>query len=109
MKLKDCIFLNDKLALYALVEEFVKVPLGLLPGELIQKMIGCQPNNIDLSDGKNHFIERRLIFKVIVEMMVQINPHIYFFIADLMQKGNSVEVSVSMQAKKTKHMELDFH
>ncbi|KAH0449580.1 hypothetical protein IEQ34_020272 [Dendrobium chrysotoxum] len=109
MKSKDCIFLNDKLALYALVEEFGKVPLGLLPGELIQKMIGCQPNNIDLWLGKNHFIERRLIFKVIVVMMAQINLHIYCFIADLVQKGNSVEVSVSRQAKKTKHREMDFH
>ncbi|KAH0455445.1 hypothetical protein IEQ34_015477 [Dendrobium chrysotoxum] len=31
MKSKDCIFLNVKLALYALGEEFGKVPLGLLP------------------------------------------------------------------------------
>ncbi|KAH0451495.1 hypothetical protein IEQ34_018794 [Dendrobium chrysotoxum] len=108
MKSKDCIFLNDKLALYALVEEFVIVPLGLLPGELIQKMIDCQRNNIDIWLGKNHFMERRLIFKVIVVMMAQINPHIYCFIADLVQKGNSVEVSVSRQAKKT-NREVDFH
>ncbi|XP_020674657.1 uncharacterized protein LOC110093937 isoform X1 [Dendrobium catenatum] len=125
MKSKDYIFLNDKLALYALVEEFGKVPLGLLPGELIQKMIGCQPNDIRSLAWKEPFHRKEINLQSSTcddgknqsaHMLLHIRPRAERLMLSASENnlplppGNSVEVSVSRKAKKTmKHRELDFH
>ncbi|KAK8951494.1 hypothetical protein KSP39_PZI003512 [Platanthera zijinensis] len=124
--LNDYIFVNDKITLSSLVRELKNLPLGLLSGELVQKMIGCQPNIVCFLAWKESFRDkksnpRRTSGDDVKNPLAHVFCHNKPSAAERLRlcgsednfpllSGEDVKVKLPRKGEKTmKHKEQDFH